>query len=622
MCRQRVMQRPDPRRLVTALLRQHWLLAGACSGAVFVAVFSHWSPLPAEAYQYRDDALITLSHARNLVDFGSIGVDAAGARVEGFSTPLQFWVFALAYAVTHCAPTWFLDLQALCCTFLLGFAVVQLFRPSYRFGLLLSAAVAFGLSSALRFFGWHHSGMENAYTHATFVATLACIVVSVQRGEVRAYMVLCALLASLARLESILHIAPLLVIWALCYAHAQRSWRGALGGAAVLLGWSGYQLFRYAYFGSFQPNTAVAEHIDVLARLQRLWSGNEATRAESVSLMRQIASEHRAYLALAALPLLPFARPRPAQAALLLMLSALLATGLLHPLLFGAARLDPVRTTSHVALVAPLLLASVCCCLPGAAARGCGVLACLCVCWLYLRLEGRSDREFCCPVPRADVIGDLCEGHARAEALPRPSLASPDLGKQSYKKRFLMFDLGWLGSPPLAALHAEPRASAEYLLELAAPDYIELHGVWSCGYLYVQRDRRFAARYAPVPQAQRLQLLSGCAEARAGIWFRKDVARASLSPERRLIDDLLRRYERQRIARELEVCRKLPGRSSCVYVTRTVYRFVPELVARGELDAVIALFRSSPSAKYDMAVLGSREHGAWYRDVLEFARGR
>ena len=43
----------------------------------------------------RDDAVITLSHARNAAEFGSIGV-SPGDRVEGFSSPLHF---AVAYLV-------------------------------------------------------------------------------------------------------------------------------------------------------------------------------------------------------------------------------------------------------------------------------------------------------------------------------------------------------------------------------------------------------------------------------------------------------------------------------------------------------------------------------------------
>src|SRR4051812_39857772 len=90
-------------RVRAAQLRmQRWLVVGIASGLLFVAIFRVCSPLHKDAYAYRDDAVITLSHARNLVEYGSIGVDASGARVEGFSTPLQFWVFVVAYALTHC----------------------------------------------------------------------------------------------------------------------------------------------------------------------------------------------------------------------------------------------------------------------------------------------------------------------------------------------------------------------------------------------------------------------------------------------------------------------------------------------------------------------------------------
>jgi hypothetical protein len=48
--------------------------------------------VPAANYESRDDALITLSHARNLVEYGFIGVSPSGERIEGFSAPLQFMV--------------------------------------------------------------------------------------------------------------------------------------------------------------------------------------------------------------------------------------------------------------------------------------------------------------------------------------------------------------------------------------------------------------------------------------------------------------------------------------------------------------------------------------------------
>jgi hypothetical protein len=289
--------------------------------------------------------------------------------------------------------------------------------------------------------------------------------------------------------------------------------------------------------------------------------------------------------------------------------------------LFGAARLDPVRTTSHLALVAPLLIATQWARIRRPSLRLISLVGLAFGMLVYSRLERPSDRFFCCPIRRAGAIAHVALAHAEREALPAPSLASPDLGKQSFHKVFLMFDLGLLGTPPLAALRADRRALANYVFELAAPDFIELHGSWACEYNYLENDRRFSADYALVPGARKLGLEAGCRNALAGIWFRKAVSRNSQTPERQLIDDLAKQFEPKRIAEELRRCRQQPGPLACVYVTRSVYRFIPELVRRGDLDDVVALFRESPSALYDMSLLSARNHGRWHKAVVAFARG-
>jgi hypothetical protein len=614
------MSMADIRARAAPLRMQRWLLVGIASGGLFLAIFAACSPLHKDAYAYRDDAVITLSHARNFVDYGSIGVDASGARVEGFSTPLQFWVFVIAYAATHCGFERFLDWQVAICSFLLGFGVVQLFGARWRMGLLLSAAVALALTQAVRFFGWHHSGMENAYTHALFVGTLACIVYSIESGRVQGWMVACAWLASLARLESMLHVFPLLLIWAAAYYSQHRSLRALRAGLMVLGGFAAYQLWRYAYFGDLHPNTAVAEHIDVTGRLRALWVDPAESRNAVLTLLKQILGEHRAYLALLSIPLLTLGPRSTANSVLTWMLASLFVTALVHPLLFGAARLDPVRTTSHLALVPPLLVLTQWARIARPALRVVSFL-CIGLCTLvYSRLETPSDHWFCCPIRRADAITDSCLAHAAREALPAPSLASPDLGKESFRKRLLMFDLGLLGSPPLAALRGEHTAFANYVFELAAPDFIELHGAWACQYRFLQNDERYDARYALVPESAALKLEAGCRGSRAGVWFRQAVSRASRSPERQLIDALAKAPDLRRIAQELGRCRQLPGSLACVYVTRSVYRFIPKFVRAGNLDQVVALFRVSPSAAYDTSVLRARSHGLWYRDVVSFAR--
>ena len=70
-----------------------------CGALLFVFFFFlGYEKIPVHFYRYRDDGVITLSHARNWVDFGFIGVNPSGERVEATSAPLQMLLYALAYA--------------------------------------------------------------------------------------------------------------------------------------------------------------------------------------------------------------------------------------------------------------------------------------------------------------------------------------------------------------------------------------------------------------------------------------------------------------------------------------------------------------------------------------------
>jgi len=602
------------------LAQQHWFWAGCLAGAAFVTIFATENPLPPDAYQYRDDGIITLSHARNLVDFGSIGVDPAGARVEGFSAPLQFWIFAGAYALTHCDYQPFLDWQTWICTFLLGFAVVQLFRRQLLLGLIASAVIAWSLAKAVRFIGWHGSGMENPYTHVLFVACVAAAVLSIESGRISRACVPLFVIASLSRLESIVHVAPLLVVWSVGLYIAHRSW-GALRGSAVVLACFGaYQLARWLYFGDLRPNTAIAEGIDVIARLRSFARHDVNQQLSTAEIVRNILSEHRGYLVLFSIPLLVLAPRRTGNVALVGMLACLFASALLHPVLFGAARLDPVRTTSHMALVAPLLIATQWLALPTHSARVLSFVGLSIALGLYGAVEPPSSTFFCCPIGKAERIAERCLQHAQSEGLTRPSLASPDLGKISFRKTFLVFDLGMLGSAPLARLKNDQRAAANYLLDLALPDYIELHGGWACHWGYLQQDPRFAALYSVMPGHSKLHLRSSCRDRSAGVWFRNDMTHDSASPERRLVDDLSQDLNPARVATELRRCRLQEGSNVCAYVSRSVYRFLPELGRGKRAEQMLALFKDSPSADYDRSILSARDHAGWYRSVITFAQ--
>src|SRR5258705_14002865 len=109
--------------IIQASRRLGWREVGLAllGGLIFCAVFySRYSVLSPDLYVLRDDGLITMSHAKNWVDYGFIGVSPSGGRVEGFSAPLQFLIYAVLYAVTRIGYQSYAALQTLVCTFALG----------------------------------------------------------------------------------------------------------------------------------------------------------------------------------------------------------------------------------------------------------------------------------------------------------------------------------------------------------------------------------------------------------------------------------------------------------------------------------------------------------------------
>ena len=80
--------------------QQSFLLRSVLGGVLFCFVFAFaLHDVPLEWYHNRDDALITLSHAKNWVDYGFIGVNPSGGMVEGFSAPLPFLLYTISYGL-------------------------------------------------------------------------------------------------------------------------------------------------------------------------------------------------------------------------------------------------------------------------------------------------------------------------------------------------------------------------------------------------------------------------------------------------------------------------------------------------------------------------------------------
>jgi hypothetical protein len=258
-----------------------WLVVG---GAVVVAAWllvwrieaGRWDPA---LWQFRDDAIITLSHARGLLDTGSVSVSASGARVSGFSAPLQFFVFLAASPVFRTSYQGFMRAQTLVGVAMLGGALlVILWRtdPGRRaMNIALGVLAPFLVLSSFRFFAWESSGMENAITNALALSVVAAMAWSLTRrrpdavGELTVGVL--ALGFSLTRTEFIFHAAPLVVVYAILHYRRFRAPRLAITSLAVLaFGWLAAATVDYRYFGSLRPNTGYVEAINPIANVRAL----------------------------------------------------------------------------------------------------------------------------------------------------------------------------------------------------------------------------------------------------------------------------------------------------------------------------------------------------------------
>ena len=75
-------------------LFQNRLLFSLIGGLIFLGIFLWgYQRIPVDYYENRDDGIITLSHAKNLADYGTVSVNPSGERVEAFSAPTQFFIY-------------------------------------------------------------------------------------------------------------------------------------------------------------------------------------------------------------------------------------------------------------------------------------------------------------------------------------------------------------------------------------------------------------------------------------------------------------------------------------------------------------------------------------------------
>jgi hypothetical protein len=592
---------------------------------LFLAVFrASLARVPAANYAERDDALITLSHARNLVEYGFVGVSPSGERVEGFSAPLQFLVAGAIYAIRPFDYHAFFRWQLLIGTLVVGALVAGLLsapapaadrRWRVTAIAVTVAASAVILANSRAFLLWHASGMENAYKTAGLLAVLWLFDAMLRRERIAWGGTALVLLAALTRIDAIVTVGLLLAAFAAIWTARRRDARGIAFAAACLLFWAAFMAWRASYFGHWDPNTAAAQRIDVAARLAALWHTPRDAVADAWAWFRDVGPALLVFQ-FAGLPIvLVIARRSPVAWHRAVLLAVAAVSCVAQYVLLGGVRLDPARAVTDLAVFATLASPFVLLAREPFGPRDLAACAALLAAFLAIAATKPPDRgEIGWGTASFELTADRIEGIAREERLPRVALANADLGAISWRKTMNVVDLGALGSTIV------PRVDrpAGYVVSVVKPDLIEIHDAWSCIYADLFARAEFTGEYEPIEAARTPWLAANCGAAPSaltGIWIRKAVRKGSLSPERRFIDAFGASLDLQTLDTELAACLAIHDPRPCDYVGRTLYRFAPELKRAGRFETARARLAADPRLKIEHAFLSSSIDPRWWKAV-------
>ncbi len=560
-------------------------------GVIFVGIFfGGYFRIESDWYQYRDDGVITMSAAKNWVEYGFIGVSPSGEKVEASSSPVQLFVYALTYFATSIDYVWFSFWQTVLSTFVIGFLFIKFFSGKPMVAVGIATASAIGMTFFYPFFEWHASGMENAITHVLFLSTLYVMYAAVKRNSINYWAAFIVFIATIARLDSVYHISVLLIIYSIYWFACNKNLKAFGFSLIVFALWAIFQLWRYYYFGDILPNTAYAQSINVLDRVSMLLSGDREYFAQSLDLSKEIFMNQSGWLlVLTVLPLLYFFRPNKENILLLLLIVAIVLTSCFSPFLFGAARIDHARTTTQMTLLVFLLIAVVF--YFSRSIKGSSILFVLMLPFVVAFYRDQNIKPYYLGWS-TDGFNSIRQELARIAMendIDRPTISNPDLGVMSWYKEFNIIDLGMLGSPIMAKLRNDSMVTA-YYLGYGLPDIIEAHGWWIHEYCDpIFATPTFDRLYSQIETDYDLKQICNSADTPPMIyWIRNDIKRDSDSAERKFLDDLQNRLSSERVDEEIKKCRYL--KDDCSYIARTVYKFIPEFIETGQFNTVYNLF--------------------------------
>jgi hypothetical protein len=630
-----------------------------------IIAFYNLHKIPANYWQYRDDGVITLSHALNFIDFGIVGTSPSGPSVEGFSSPLQFVLAAGFFKIFTADYKIYLDvfviLNYAIHSFLVGKIFLKLFKVSLRakeiYFIVFCSHLTFGLIlvNLYSYFAWSISGLENPLIVSTGLVIIN-ILLDKNLNKKNYINILSAsvVLLALVRIEfSILIVIILVTIFlSTLNSSVHKNWKSLLFNLTLRI--VGpifiFHLLRLMYFGKIYPNTAYVQNktlsfSDSLILLLFIFeilivyymkNSNKVSSDIYKNIIKVTISALVTILIIVSigyplsiivLGIYLFSRiviesNRP-NFDFPFILFGFIYFFIAQFIIFGPARLDPIRIIVNLSpflllliyyvmfrTIRKILSLSIIPPLVKLKETPVFIFTLILLSIASVLVFTRFNKPFDLPWSISPSESKIL--HVASEIL-KPlqtdeiilSVANPDLGKLSFSKQVNVIDLGYIGSPIVKKLTLDGADKLLlYLNNIARPDIVQLHGGWSCLYSEWVNSDEFKQSYYPVitpPSGVKELTNTKCA-------FNSEYmiwVRNDLSKELNLSRNFLKSQKILKlIEEEVDKCvLESDIIFRCEYLVRSLFRIRPFLVENYDLQELTKALSTSPTYLIDSALL-------------------
>ena len=192
----------------------------------------------------------------------------------------------------------------------------------------------------------------------------------------------------------------------------------------------------------------------------------------------------------------------------------------------------------------------------------------------------------------------------------RATVSNPDLGILSWYKQFNVVDLGMIGSPLITAIQPDERLE-RYYFNYIAPDIIETHEWYSVKYSFLWNSDIFKELYIPV---NKITYHNNNLNFPQGIWIRKDILIDSNSEERLFYNRLRENLTLETVKQEFKNLQD-KGDNNSAYISRTIYKFIPELIETGLYYSTIELFNQYNVSDFDYYIITCRNDATAWKNL-------